>query len=163
MRGETKLLKNTTKVFGDFASGDGSEEFGFSGTGAHDRFGFALIGNGSASENECKSSDIMKMTKIVDVGSVNMSNKVTERDTGESGERVLQSIVRNNVWNVWKVWDWGFMPMEETPSDSVTKMFRNAMKLMIMDGGRLCGKFREGSDGSTNVQMTNNICMQQFT
>ena len=75
--GKPELGKEGAEVLGNnLGSGDGSDEFCFSGAGGSSRLRLGAIGNGTTSKSESIASSGPTLSKIVGIGGVNIANEL---------------------------------------------------------------------------------------
>ena len=74
--GKPELGKDGTEVLGNLGSGDGSDEFSFSGACGGSRLCLGAIGNGTTSKRESRASSGPTLSKIVGIGGGNIANEL---------------------------------------------------------------------------------------
>jgi len=79
--GKPELGKDGTEVLGNLGSGDGSDEFSFSGASGGSRLCLGAIGNGTTSKSESIASSRPTLSKIVGIGGVNIANELRGSST----------------------------------------------------------------------------------
>ena len=68
-----------------FGSRYSSKEFSFCRTGGSDGLGFGFVGNNTTTENKSKASGRSAISKIVGMGSINISSELTRVSGGRKG------------------------------------------------------------------------------
>jgi hypothetical protein len=74
--GKTKFHENGTKILGDLAGMNSSDEFGFSRTGSDSDLEFGLVGNGTTGKAEDEASDGATGWRVGDMSSIDIANKL---------------------------------------------------------------------------------------
>ena len=76
---ETKLLKDRTKMLGEFGSVNGSDKFGFGRAGSDSSLHLGFVGDGTAGQAKNKTSDGPMSQCISGIGGVNVAHKLKKR------------------------------------------------------------------------------------
>ena len=98
---ETEFSKNCTKVASLLGGSNGSDEFGFSGTGSRNGLGLGAVGDCTASKKENIACSRATFVKVIGMGSINEAGE--ERQVGKQKRRKVKGHGKNIVHRPWKV------------------------------------------------------------
>ena len=156
----TKLGKDGAKIFSNFGSMDGGEEFSFGGTGGDGRLDLSLVGNGAAAEHENKAGDGSTSDEVGSMGSINVASEQggTSRFR-ESRERRIGG--QGNMETHWERRERGRSPIQKAPGFRHTEVTGHAAKGIVVNFGGVIGETSESCDRIANVGTGNNVSVDK--
>ena len=92
---ETKFSENCMEVTSLLGCGNGSDEFGFSGTGSCDGLGFGVVGDCTTSKKENVACSRVTFTKVICMGSIDEAGE--ERQVRKQKGRKVKRHGKNVV------------------------------------------------------------------